>query len=36
VKLSEVENAQKEMLAVARRLAEAGELVLGGMGESYV
>lgn len=37
VKLSEVEAAQKEILAVARRMAEAGEIVLGGQGgEAYV
>ena len=37
VRLSEVEGAQKEILAIARRLAEAGELVLGGKGaEEYV
>ena len=32
VKLSEVESAQKEILAIARRMAEAGEIVLGGKG----
>lgn len=37
VKLSEVEAAQKEILAIARRMAEAGEIVLGGKGaEEYV
>ncbi len=37
VRLSEVEAAQKEILAVARRMAEAGEIVLGGKGaEQYV
>lgn len=37
VKLSEVEGAQKEILAVARRLAESGDIVLGGKGtEQYV
>ncbi len=37
VKLSEVEAAQKEILAVARRMAEAGTIVLGGKGgEAYV
>ena len=36
VRLSEVETAQKEILAVARRMAEAGELALGGKGEQYV
>lgn len=37
VKISDVEAAQKEILKVARRMAEAGELVLGGKGaEEYV
>lgn len=37
VRLSEVEGAQKEILAVARKLAEAGTLSLGGKGgEQYV
>jgi len=37
VKVSEVEAAQKEILGVARRLADSGELVLGGKGgEQYV
>lgn len=37
VKLSEVEVAQKEILAIARRMAEAGEIALGGQGgEEYV
>ncbi|HEC18682.1 MAG TPA: flagellar motor switch protein FliG [Gammaproteobacteria bacterium] len=37
VRLSEVEGAQKEILAVARRLAEAGDISLGGSGgEEYV
>ncbi|HTV53134.1 MAG TPA: flagellar motor switch protein FliG [Steroidobacteraceae bacterium] len=36
VKLSEVEAAQKEILGVARKLAEEGTLVLGGKGEAYV
>ncbi len=37
VKLSEVEAAQKEILAIARRMAESGDLVLGGKGaEEYV
>jgi len=37
VKLSEVEAAQKEILAIARRLAESGDVVLGGSGgEEYV
>jgi flagellar motor switch protein FliG len=37
VRLSEVEKAQKEILAIARRMADAGELSLGGKGgEQYV
>lgn len=32
VKVSEVEGAQKEILTIARRMAEAGEIVLGGAG----
>lgn len=37
VRLSEVEGAQKEILAVARRLADAGDINLGGSGgEEYV
>lgn len=32
VKVSEVEAAQKEILSVARRMAEAGEIMLGGKG----
>ncbi|MEH6649260.1 MAG: flagellar motor switch protein FliG [Motiliproteus sp.] len=36
VKLSDVENAQKEVLSVARRLADEGEIVLGGGGEEMV
>ncbi len=37
VKLSEVEGAQKEILTVARRMAETGEISLGGKGaEEYV
>ena len=37
VRLSEVEDAQKEILAVAARLAEEGEIVLGSRGgEEYV
>lgn len=35
-KLTDVEAAQKDMLAVARRLAEAGTIVLGGKGEAMV
>ena len=37
VKLSEVEGAQKEILSIARRLAEAGDISLGGSGgEEYI
>ncbi len=37
VKLSEVEAAQKEILVIARRLADAGTIALGGAGgEQYV
>ena len=37
VKLSEVEASQKEILTVARRLADAGEINLGGSGgEEFV
>lgn len=32
VRLSEVEAAQKEILAIARRMAESGDIVLGGSG----
>jgi len=36
VKLSEVETAQKEILAVARKLEESGEIVLMGGGEEMI
>ncbi len=37
VRLSEVEGAQKEVLAIARRMSESGEIVLGGKGaEQFV
>jgi flagellar motor switch protein FliG len=36
VRLSEVEAAQKEILAAARKLADAGTIALGGKGEQYV
>jgi len=32
VRVSDVENAQKEILTIARRMAEAGEIVLGSKG----
>ena len=37
VRLSEVEMAQKEILGIARRLAEEGQMALGGKsGEQFV
>jgi flagellar motor switch protein FliG len=36
VKVSEVEGAQKEILQIARKLAEAGTIALGGKGDEYV
>jgi flagellar motor switch protein FliG len=37
VRLSEVEGAQKEILAIARRMSDSGELALGGKGaEQFV
>lgn len=36
VRLSEVEAAQKEILAAARKLAESGQIALAGKGETYV
>ena len=36
VRISEVEAAQKEILSVARKLAEAGTIQLGGKGEEFV
>ncbi|UEX79785.1 flagellar motor switch protein FliG [Sediminicurvatus halobius] len=36
VRVSEVESAQKEILAVARRMADEGQIALGGGGEDYV
>ncbi|MGB1091592.1 MAG: flagellar motor switch protein FliG [Oceanobacter sp.] len=35
-KVSEVEAAQKEILTIARRLADAGEIMLGGGGEAMM
>jgi len=32
VRISEVETAQKEILSVARRLSDSGEIMLGGGG----
>jgi flagellar motor switch protein FliG len=36
VKLSDVEAAQKEILAMTRKLAESGQIALGGKGEEFV
>lgn len=36
VKVSEVEGAQKEILTIARRMADAGEINLGGGGEEMI
>ncbi|MEH6625191.1 MAG: flagellar motor switch protein FliG [Motiliproteus sp.] len=36
VRVSDVENAQKEILSVARRLADDGEIMLGGSGEDML
>jgi flagellar motor switch protein FliG len=36
VRISEVEGAQKEILQIARKLAEAGSISLGGKGDEYV
>jgi flagellar motor switch protein FliG len=36
VRLSEVEAAQKEILAIVRKMAEAGTIQLGGKGEDFV
>ncbi len=36
VKVSEVEGAQKEILTIARRMADSGEIMLGGSGEQMM
>jgi flagellar motor switch protein FliG len=36
MRLADVEAVHKEILAIARRMADAGEISLGGNGESYV
>ncbi len=36
VRLSEVESSQKEIIAVARRMAESGDIVLGGKGDEMI
>jgi flagellar motor switch protein FliG len=36
LRLAEVLEAQKEVLAIARRLADSGSLMLAGRGDDYV
>src|SRR5690606_4028339 len=36
VRLTEVESAQKEILTIARRMADSGEIVLGGGGDQMI
>ena len=36
LRLAEVQDAQKDVLATARRLADAGTLMLAGRGDDYV
>src|SRR6185312_9609687 len=36
VRISEVEGAQREILQIARKLADSGAIALGGKGEAYV
>jgi flagellar motor switch protein FliG len=36
VRVSEVEAAQKEILSVARRMSDSGEISLGGSGDDFV
>jgi flagellar motor switch protein FliG len=36
VRISEVEGAQKEILQIARKLADSGAIALAGKGEAYV
>jgi flagellar motor switch protein FliG len=36
MRLAEVLEAQKELLAIARRLADAGTIMLNGRGDDYV
>jgi flagellar motor switch protein FliG len=36
VKVSEVEGAQKEILAIAKRLSDEGQINLGGKGDDYI
>jgi len=36
VRLSDVESAQREILVVARKMADSGDIILGGGGEQMV
>ena len=36
VRVSEVESAQKDIITIGRRMAEAGEITLGGAGEEMM
>jgi flagellar motor switch protein FliG len=36
VRLSDVETAQKEILTIARRLADEGQIVIAGAGEQMI
>ena len=36
IKVSDVEAAQKEVLAVARKMADSGEIVLGGGADEFL
>ncbi len=36
VRVSDMENSQKEILSIARRMADAGDISLGGSGEEFV
>jgi flagellar motor switch protein FliG len=36
VKKADVEEAQKEVVAIARRMAATGEIMLGGKSDDYV
>jgi flagellar motor switch protein FliG len=36
MRLADVESAQKEILTTARRMADSGEIILGGGGDAMV
>ena len=36
VRLTDVEDAQKDILRIARRLSDAGDIVLAGRGDDFV